>query len=151
MKYQFSWIEEPYLLFLTMEGETNLPDYEAMITEQLRYYDGANGRLYLVADVSKLGGGRIDPKVMDALFKSPTFKHANNGLIVLIGTAALLRFVMTMVNQNPEKLTKESGPIRIFDNMDEAVQFAKDVAAADQRRGTACVLKAETPPPAQAQ
>jgi len=146
MKYSINWREEPWLLYVKITGAAALDDYTALVNEQMRYLNGANGRLYWILDVRETGverGQPLNPAVMAQLMTQPSVTHANGGQFALVCESALMRFLVSMISQSPGNQRREGVPLRIFNAVEEAESFCREVGSIDHGRASACVLAPE--------
>ena len=146
MDYSIKWRQEPWLLDLIMSGDPTSDEYAAMIRDQVRYLDGANGRLYWIVDLRDSGpehGRPLDPGVMAQMMSSPTITHRNGGQIGLVCGSVFMRFVTTMITQSPSHKRSDGVPLRMFNTPEDAEAFCREVAGVDGKLATSC-----TPTPA---
>jgi len=144
MEYSIRWREEPWLLELTLIGDPTPDEYAAMVAEQMRYLDGANGRLYWLTDLRNVGpehGHPIDPGVMAQLTHAPTITHVNGGQNALVCRSVFMRFLLALVAQSPKNQSPGGVPIRMFNTLEEAEVFCREVGEVDNKRATACTPK----------
>ncbi len=152
MEYAIEWLEAPWLLNLSVQGEMTVDGFNAQIRDVLRYMDGADGHLYWLSDLSQIGNDSstsgLDPKVIQAMLDTPMLKHPNCGQLVMVGDK-LVRFISQMIAQSPEMKKLAGGvPMRVFGTFEEAEQFCREVATVDPHRATKCDPKpaaSETP------
>lgn len=136
MQHTVQWIEEPWLLLLISVGEFTLETRAAYDTIVLRYLDAANGNIYWVSDLRKTSI-QLSPELLTAMLKSPVTAHPNCGLFAFIGKSAMLKFLTTAIVQRSEATQNSGSLLYIFDTLQEAEVYCRQVAAVDKRRATA--------------
>jgi hypothetical protein len=151
MTYKIEWIEAPWLLRLKWWGTVTLPEYQAMVDHELRYMDAADGRLYWITDLreSGLGSvGQLDPAIMKEVIRTPILTHPNCGQVAMVHNTLVVRFLTATMVQNPEFAKIDRGvPLRLFETIEAAEQFCREVAAIDTNRATSCTLPEESNKP----
>jgi hypothetical protein len=146
MEYSINWREEPWLLYVSITGVATADDYAALIHQQLRYLDGANGRLYWILDLRETGvehGQPLNPAVMAQLMTLPSITHHNGGQFAMVCESEFMRFITSMIVQSPNNQRREGVPLRIFSTVEEAESFCREVGNVDGNRASTCTLAPE--------
>jgi hypothetical protein len=151
MPYKIDWIEAPWLLKLKWWGLVSLSEYRAMVDHQIRYMDAANGRQYWIIDLRESGdsaGSRLEPEIMKEVVKGAALTHPHCGQVAMVHSTVFVRFLTATIVQQPAFAKMDGGvPLRLFETIEAAEQFCRNVAAIDTNRATSCVLPEGSNPP----
>jgi hypothetical protein len=142
MRYEISWLEAPWLVKIHLEGPMSLPEYEALIAEELRILDSADGNVYWVCDLRELQGGQggLNAQMWGAMLKNPTLKHPRCRVFSIVGSTAMIKLVMASVSQSPQAPQSQLAATPLYPEIAEAAQFCREVAALDENRATKAEL-----------
>ena len=130
MQFTFEWLESPWLLLATMEGEVTLPEYQDFATERLRYLNDAYERIYCICDWSK-ADPKLPPEATAAMLKTPAHAHPHIGVLAVVGNQTMLKFIATSIVQQGMKKNEQSAT-QVFATLEEAVQFCRTKADLDR-------------------
>lgn len=130
MQVTFEWLETPWLLLASMEGEVTLSDYAAFNAERLRYLNAAYQRVYCIYDWSSVDPA-LSPEAFTVMLKTTVPTHPRVGVTAVVGNQTMLRMVTTSIVQQELKKYTQSAT-QVFSALEQALHFCRTKAALDR-------------------
>ena len=129
MQFTFEWLDAPWLLLASIEGEVTLANYDAFNAERLRYFNDAYERVYCICDWSE-ADPKLTPDSIAVMLKTISYAHPRLGVMAVVSNQTMRRFIATSgVQQGTKKPTQTA--TQVFYTLEEAVHFCRTKAALD--------------------
>jgi hypothetical protein len=122
MPYQTSWYQEKRVIYIRVWGDVTIDEIHEMSEEQGQYLNQGKPLVHSISDITHVQSFPNNlAQLRDSMQAS---RHPNVGWILIVGpTTPLKRFFTSMLTQ----ILIPKARFRMFDKMEEAVNFLKDV------------------------